>query len=261
MAFSERRKALFVFVEGKADRIALRRYFESVLGETGRYLVKIYLKPGEIDERTKQRSKAGGDITSDNTIPYGSVCDAIYENVLHYCKLDSIPEEDVIGIIQLVDTDGAFVSDSQIVEDSRLEKPFYDTSNKQIRTHNRNSLLKRNRRKSFNMSLLSAQSDINGIPYRVFYMSCNLDHVLFNKPNNSEKIVQAKTFAGRFADDEQNLARFLASFLPKKAGNYEKSWKYIRDRKQPNRSLERGSNLATLKQATSDSWGIPSNLP
>ncbi len=82
-------------------------------------------------------------------------------------------------------------------------------------------------------------------------MSCNLDHVLYDKMNSSddEKEKDAIKFAKRYKDDVSGFVKFIlcSDFSIKE--EYSKSWEYIKDGLH---SLERHTNFCIcLNQALS----------
>lgn len=73
-------------------------------------------------------------------------------------------------------------------------------------------------------------------------MSCNLDHVLYNKQNSadSEKEEDALVFAKRYKDDMSGFLTFISESEFSVKGSYRESWSFI---KQEAHSLNRYSNL------------------
>ncbi len=92
---------------------------------------------------------------------------------------------------------------------------------------------------------------IRAIPYRIYYMSCNMDHVLHDKRNSNdeEKEADAYRFAGRYKGDVMRFLRFMCESDFSVGGDYRDSWKYIED---GFRSLERHSNLCVCLQPEMD---------
>ncbi len=81
-----------------------------------------------------------------------------------------------------------------------------------------------------------------GIPYQVYYMSCNLDHVLYNKQNssNEEKEHDAIQFVKKYRNDLDGFIAYISKSCFSVQSNYIDSWNYI---KQNLHSLERHTNL------------------
>lgn len=80
------------------------------------------------------------------------------------------------------------------------------------------------------------------IPYRVYYMSCNLDHVLHDKRNSSddEKENDAYVFAKKYRNDVSGFVKFINNSFFSVKGDFKDSWNHIE--KEQN-SLERYTNL------------------
>ena len=98
--------------------------------------------------------------------------------------------------------------------------------------------------------MLSTTQTIWNIPYQLYYMSCNLDHVLHNKQNSSdeEKEKDAVAFVRRYRQDTDGFVKFLAESDFSVTSDYVDSWNYI---KQELNSLERHTNFGIcLKSAT-----------
>ena len=92
------------------------------------------------------------------------------------------------------------------------------------------------------MDHLVSKSSIMDIPYRVFYMSCNLDHVLYNEQNleDNQKVDMADEFADQYLDDIDAFISFMNDKSLIFEGNFKETWKQIKLNKN---SLMRHSNL------------------
>lgn len=99
------------------------------------------------------------------------------------------------------------------------------------------------RRENINTLSTNISGICNGIPYKVYYMSCNLDHVLYNlqNANYKDKEENALEFSERYIDNIYDFIHFLRnSDFSSCSESYEDSWKFIKEDKH---SLERYSNL------------------
>ena len=72
----------------------------------------------------------------------------------------------------------------------------------ETRTSDLQGIIQRNLQKKKNLNKLCGCKEIWSVPYRVFYMSCNLDHVLYNKLNSTDTEKENDSFA--FAKKIQN---------------------------------------------------------
>lgn len=140
---------------------------------------------------------------------------------------------------------GTYVPDELVVEDPLTDRITYCTDH--IRTSDRDGILDRNKRKARNMDRLAAASasgSIGGIPYHAVYMSCNLDHVLYNTLNTSdeEKEANALRFARQYKNDVQGFIAFVVSSDFSVLGSPTETWDFLREGVH---SLERHTNLGT----------------
>ncbi len=219
-----RRKIVYVIVEGPSDDIALgailQRFFD-------RDMVHVEI--------------IHGDITSDLEVNKSNIVAKIGNTIKSYANAYHFKQDDFKEVIHLVDTDGAFIGEDCIVKDIAANKPMYSLKN--IHTNNPEKLKLRNKRKSENLNQIAHLNKVwKSIPYKAYYMSCNLDHVLYNKLNSSddEKENNAYAFARRYKNDIDEFLAFILDSNFSKINDFKDSWKFIMTEKH---SLERWSNL------------------
>ena len=218
-----RKKIVFVIVEGPSDDEALGVLFEKLFDQT---TVFVHI--------------THGDITSDPGVDPHFIVSNVTNIVKAYAKSNHLTNSHFQQIIHIVDTDGAFVTNDHIVEDSSAEKPIYSLT--EIRTANVHGLQMRNERKKKSLSRLSRLQAIWNIPYQVYYMSCNLDHVLHNIQNltDEEKEKKALAFVKQYRDKLGAFVQFLSESEFSVSTNYIESWEFITHELH---SLERHTNL------------------
>jgi len=151
----------------------------------------------------------------------------------HYKK------SDILEIVHLLDTDGAYISE-ELIEKHEKDKNYY-YSDKLCTRHPENTKI-RNDKKSRVMDRLSSHPKINGIPYNAYYLSCNLEHVLHNDANidDSQKREKAEEFIDNYFVRELEFLDFIWTESFAVESLYKESWEFI---KQGNNSLNRYSNL------------------
>ena len=90
--------------------------------------------------------------------------------------------------------------------------------------------------------LVKMKSVLGSIPYRVYFMSCNLEHVLHDKMNYDieEKNALALRFARHYRQDVEGFKAFIADSLFSLKGEYVDTWKAIDTDLE---SLKRHTNL------------------
>lgn len=217
-------KILLFIVEGPSDEQSLAPALEKIILQKNVKFKVIH-----------------GDITSDSN----SNINNIEKRISNNCVKKFINENsqynlsDIYGIVHIVDLDGAFIPDDNIEEDPSIIKPKYMPD--KILCKNKAKFLATHNNKQSILRHLSTIDKILNIPYSIFYMSCNLDHVLHNKPNSTdfEKKINSIIFGDNY-DDPLKFEDFFNCKKIKIEGTYEESWKYITINLN---SLKRGSNF------------------
>ena len=220
------KKILFILVEGISDMISLKRSFESAFPDK-KVMVEAYK----------------GDITTQRFTTASNIEERIYEEMWYRLRQTSLDFDDVCKIIHIIDTDGAYIEDKRVIQEESRQHPYYDPGKCVIRTRNKFGIEKRNEQKREVVDRLVDCSDLYGIPYRVFFMSCNLDHVLHGDPNIQleMKTRKSKQFALKYKDDLAGFVRLITESPFSDAGEYQKSW---------NRMRFDNSGLNSIRQAT-----------
>ena len=159
--------------------------------------------------------------------------------------------KDISEIIQIVDTDGAYIPDECVVLDSSLseeDSPFYKDD--KIACLDVDKIVKRNEQKSENLDYLSSCTTIKvrqkTVPYSVYYVSCNLDHYLHRSANLDYRMKRslADTFARTYIGDVEGFIKEISDDPGAVKGmSYDESWNYIKEDKN---SLHRHTNLNLL---------------
>ena len=231
-----RKKVVFVIVEGPSDETALgvllSRHFDKDTVYTHVMHCDITT---EFDKDTHEKIGAT-DITK-----------KIAEEVKRWASSNHLKPEYFERIIHIVDTDGAFVAEDYVVQGD-VDAPFYTLD--KILCPVRENIIERNSRKAKNLSRLASTPTIWKVPYNAYYMSCNLDHVLYNKQNSNDKDkeIDAVNFALHYREDIPEFINFISksdfAYKPKPelslTDNHKESWKEIQ---VGSKSLERRTNF------------------
>ena len=219
-----RKKVVFVIVEGASDDTAL-----------GVILNRLY------DKNKVHIEIMHGDITTDLNVDPNDIVSAICDIVKKYADSMHFSQCHFQQVIHLVDMDGSFIPESAIIENLAAEKPIYSLID--IQTANTKKMALRNKHKQTKLKRISRLKKIWGsVPYQAYYMSCNLDHVLYGKMNSSdeEKESDALAFARRYKDDIDGFLSFISDSDFSRTEGYVESWEFI---KREFHSLERFTNL------------------
>lgn len=206
-----RKKIVFVIVEGPTDDEAL-----------GVMLDKVF------DKYTVHVEIMRCDITTERGTRENRVVSKVGKAVKAYATQNHYTIKDFQEIIHIVDTDGAFIPDELVFEDTSLKKIHYTTS--EIIAKDRDAIVSRNQQKSTNLKVLVGCSHVLGtIPYHIYYMSCNLDHVLHGKLNctNDEKGHNAYLFAKKYRGDVVGFINYISDSDFSVMDGYKSSWEYI----------------------------------
>ena len=210
MRLLTRRKIVFVIVEGSSDDTALGVMLNQIYDKDEVYVHIMH-----------------GDITTKNGIHSDNVVSKIGNEIRKYAKDHHYKSQHFKQIIHIVDTDGAYIPNENVILNSEHEEVFYEADG--IYASDQQRIIKRNEQKKDNLYRLRETGQIWKIPYRVYYMSCNLDHVLHNKRNSTddEKEEDAYAFAKKYKRDVGKFIDFICDSDFSVMGDYKESWEYI----------------------------------
>lgn len=219
------KKVIFVLVEGPSDRTALAKILENMYRDIA---VHIWVEYGDITTRLNPLSLST------------TILNQLGSRLSEFVKRARIRFSDVIKYIHIVDMDGAYVEKTDILFDQNASKTIY--TNESIRTDKVNSIIKRNSQKTGCLNKLVKTKFIRKIPYQIYFMSSNLDHVLYNLTNLNaiEKTKLAIQFSNRYSNHLDEFLEFINKPEIKVSDEYEESWNFIREGRH---SLERHSNI------------------
>lgn len=218
-----RRKIVFVIVEGASDETALGIALNQVFDKDS---VHVHIMHGDITTRTG--------VTSQNIVA------KVGNEVRNYARSNHYTAKDFKQIIHIVDTDAAYLPKEKIFEDLQCEQLSYQ--NDGIHTNDVEKIVSRNKQKCENLYRLRACGNIWGVPYRVYYMSCNLDHVLYDKRNSTdeEKEQDAYIFAKTYKNNVRAFMDYMCESSFSIKGDFKESWEFI---EEDMHSIQRYTNL------------------
>lgn len=221
----KRSKVVLVIVEGPTDETALEQLFSA-----------------KFDPNQVRIKVVHGDITADEDSAPSNIVSSVGGLVKSWASRYGLKRQDFLRVIHVADTDGAYISPGNVVEDlGHLGRPLYGDTN--IVASPGSRIKERNARKSANLNRLSSIAAVwGGVPYSIHYMSCNLDHVLYGAPNSDDEAKRrnAFMFAKTYKNDFDGFVKFISDPAIAVAGNYRETWEYIR---QGLNSLHRHTNL------------------
>lgn len=216
------KKVISFIVEGITDKTSLGGIMDKLVDNEK---VRFYI--------------SDGDITSDKFTNTRNAVEKVNEHVKRFLNNYSFMKSDLLQIIHLVDTDGAYISNDSIHVDD-VEHFIYSTES--ITAKSIELVIKRNNRKKQVMDRLASCPKISKIPYRIYYFSCNLEHVLHNEINLDDnlKFEYAEKFSDSFYKREREFIDFIKDEEFAVKGNFKETWDFI---KIDNNSLNRYTNF------------------
>ena len=233
----KRRKVVLVIVEGPSDETALEQSF-AALFDPDKVMIKV----------------VHGDMTVDIGANPSNIASSVGNLVRRWALKYGLKRSDFLKVIHLTDTDGAYIPDMNVVEDvNHSGPPEYNEIN--IIASPKSNIKARNAMKRANLDKLSSISTMwRDIPYSIYYMSCNLDHVLYGSQNSDDATKQdnAFQFAKRYKYDLDGFVAYISDPAIAVAGDYKTTWDFIR---QGQNSLHRYTNLSLCFQSQ------PTSLP
>ena len=218
------KKVILFIVEGITDKTALGTVLDAILSNE-----KIHFAITE------------GDITTKDDVNASNVIRRINEIVKFTQERYHFKASDLLEIVHLIDTDGAFIPNTAVINNAEATHIQYTLQN--IQTDDIEKIVERNQKKLGLVKLLRSKTEINKKPYKMFYFSRNQEHVLHNEAKElttSEKNALADQFDDLYGDAPEAFLEFIKSKDFAVSGDYAETWKFIEDGIH---SLERWSNF------------------
>lgn len=226
-------KIVLVFVEGITDKISLELSLNTLESKSNKKSIFIVY---------------GTDITQQDDVDSQNILSrlnkAISDGFSELRLKHKIKLSDINRIIHIVDTDGVFISPDKVIHFNGDDIEY--TVN-EIKTKNVDSIKKRNEKKSLVLNKLSNIDSITfkskSLPYEIYFMSTNLDHVLHNvqNPTREQKDKLSKDWQLEMAPNYDKLIAFFDGSNDYISNmEYDESWEFI---KQSSNSLMRFTNL------------------
>lgn len=184
-----------------------------------------------------------GDISTDLSVDSSNAINVVNDHIKMEMGRYGFKRNDIIRVIHLIDTDGAFIPNANVVAGD-VEKLQYEEN--RIVTTLVPQTIARNERKQRVLHRLYPAKKVGGSPYAVYYFSRNLEHVLHNDSGNltdEQKVDCADQFADTYTDDPEGFVKFLSTSDFTVVGDYGETWRFIFDNTN---SLHRHCNVHLL---------------
>lgn len=184
-----------------------------------------------------------GDFTSDWLVNSTNAIKVVNEHIEAEMDRYGFRRTDIIKVIHLIDTDGAFIPSGCVVAGDNKRLCYEEN---QIISRNPQVTIERNSKKAQVLSRLYPTDTIRTTPYSVYYFSRNMEHVMHNindSLTDDEKMDYADRFAAAYHDKPKDFIHFLTDSDFTVRRNYRESWQFIFEGKN---SLHRHCNLHLL---------------
>ena len=222
------KKVVAVIVEGPSD--------ENAIGG----VLKEFFASEEV-----QFAVVHGDITSDYSTTKENVVSRVSALIGTIKSKYGYKWGDFVKIIHIADTDGTFAKNC--IKEAEVKSIQYYEDH--IEYFDISEVMKRNEHKSEIMFKLYTTGKVHNIPYRLFFNSCNLEHVLYNELkdfSDDEKEILSDEFAEKYEGKVCEFIDFISDKSVAVDGTYRETWKYIEKDKN---SLKRHSNMHLIFDA------------
>ena len=239
-------KVFLLFVEGETDETSLELMLNTIAKSNN---IKTHFIVYGTDITQKEN------IDVDNILK--ELNKAVYAGFLKLKKKTKISLNDITKIYHIVDSDGVYIPDDCVIhKDGDLfpTKSKIEYTSSCIYTSTENYIKKRNARKSSILNKLCTKKEITisgnnsprSIPYSIFYMSTNMEHVLHDIQNPTKK--QKDDLADKWEFDVADKIEKINEFFDDKncyiaTGNYIDTWATL---KSDLNSLSRLTNFKLL---------------
>lgn len=184
-----------------------------------------------------------GDISTDFSVDSRNAISTVNDHIKIEMDRYGFKRSDIIRVIHLIDTDGAFIPNANVVAGD-VEKLQYEEN--RIVAKVVSQTIARNERKQRVLHRLYPAKKIGGSFYNVYYFSRNMEHVLHNNSGgltDEQKVDYADQFADTYSADPDSFVKFLSESDFTVNGDYGETWHFIFD---GTNSLHRHCNLHLL---------------
>ncbi len=250
----DNRKVVLFIIEGASDKW---------------YIKSIYDKCDSLNKKFRiMFIHLHGDITSQFANKENTVKKYIEDAINRKLKRENLRWPEIEQIVHVVDTDGAYIAKGNIKVDSSKKRFFY--TEEYIINSSVDNVIQRNGHKQKILDVLIDDNppkgkpyQFNNIPYHVYYMSCNIEHVFYGKEymsidgamnevndkktglsitfqENAAKATDSQVFLRGTIFNPEYTYPYNPNLSNPEQSNYINSWKFI---KEGTNSLKRMTNL------------------
>lgn len=184
------------------------------------------------------------DITADENMTVKYIKDRIKREIDSYLKKNPfIKKNDILKVVQIIDTDGAFIPSESVKQSETGKTEYHETY---IEAKNKDRLVRRNISKRNIVYRLVRSDEVAGFPYEIYYFSRNIEHVLHDVAEDltdDEKEDLAFEIADRYSECPEEFLKLLYEAEFHVPGTYEETRKFIMEN---GNSLNRHCNMSVF---------------
>ena len=221
------KKIILLLVEGPTDEDALALVFSNI-----------------VKEHDIEFEVLHTDITADESMTVKYIEKRIQHKINNYLEKNLfIKKEDILKVVQIIDTDGAFVPSSMVKQSETGKTEYFEMY---IAAKNKNRLNRRNISKRKIVYHLMKARNVAGFSFEIYFFSRNIEHVLHDVStdlSDDEKEDLAFEIADRYSDSPMEFLRFLYNNDFHVPGTYEETWEFIM---KNGNSLKRYCNMSVF---------------
>lgn len=180
-----------------------------------------------------------GDITSRDGVTAANVITKLKTEIDKVRSRYGYQWSDLVRIIHIADTDGTFTKGCVVKAEVKSIHYYED----HMESANVEATELRNKNKADVMFKLYSTSKINNTDYRLYFNSCNLEHVLYNALkdfSDDEKEEMSDAFAEKYKGHLSEFIDFISDPDVAAPGTYRETWKFI---EKDAHSLQRHTNM------------------
>lgn len=222
------KKIILMLVEGPTDEDALAVVISKLIRDYGIEFKVLHT-----------------DITADESMTVKYIDNAIKNAVDEYLKKNPfVKKKDILKVVQIIDTDGAFISNSQVRQSDSGNTEYFESY---ISAKNKDRLIRRNiSKRNIVYHLSGLKKLLDSYPYEIYYFSRNMEHVLHNiteELSDKEKEDLAFKTAIYYRNHPKEFLMLMKAEELCVQGTYEETWAFIMESVH---SLMRYSNLSVF---------------
>ncbi|MFT2140086.1 MULTISPECIES: hypothetical protein [unclassified Staphylococcus] len=228
-------KLILIFVEGQTDQILLDIFLEDFTENAKDGGFNIEIIHGDLLTAFSQKGAKS----------------LIGEKIKEYLRKYKLEASDITAVYQLTDIDGVFLDEKHIKIDSNISSMRYEENCIFVCDNDKKeSIKKRNTQKKSNISKL-IRTKILKIEYKLFYNSCNLEHIICDEMNlcqgdKTDNVLEIVS-ENENSDDLNNLLSpfYYINSDMKEEEEFLNSWDYLKEDKD---KILRLTNINLLKK-------------